>query len=177
MNPLRDHYGLTDAQITRMAEIDLQYLPDAQHRGRDVWLQRQQEHIALAIRAGTPEPPATATTRDPLLVLTAIEPTRQRELIEKTQPMATSVELTPPHEDSRMCQREPVQYPVERRPPRDWFSPIAAPLVPILFWTAILGSIAIIAYGSHNLGARVPVAVPMPEHSTYEHDQRQRPES
>ncbi len=69
-----------------------------------------------------------------------------------------------------MCQHEPVQYPVDRRPPRDWFSPIAMPVAAILCWLAILGSIAIIAYGSYNLGARAPTAVQVPEHSTYEDD-------
>ena len=75
-----------------------------------------------------------------------------------------------------MYQDEPVQYPVDRRPPRDWFSPIAAPVATLLCWLAILGSIAIIAYGSYNLGARVPTVVPTPEHSTYEQDTRNIPD-
>ena len=70
---------------------------------------------------------------------------------------------------------EPDLYPVERRPPRDWFSPIAWPVARILFWLAIIGSLAIIPYASYNLGARAPTAVHPPQHSTYAEDVRDMP--
>ena len=91
LEPLRDHYGLSEQQIQRMNEIDLQPIPDAQHSGRTVWIERQQKHIMLAIRAGTPAPPAGSTTKDPLLVLTTIEPDRQQKIFETQQPVAANM--------------------------------------------------------------------------------------
>ena len=74
-----------------------------------------------------------------------------------------------------MRNAEPELYPVHKRPPRDWFPPLAMRLAAMLSWTAIAASIAIIAYGAYNLGGRSPASVPMPEQSTYDRDLRDTP--
>ena len=79
LDPLGDYYGLNEHQIRRMTEIDRRPIPDAAHGGRDVWRNRQQEHIQSMIQAGSPAPPAGRTIRDELTVLTTMEPDRHQE--------------------------------------------------------------------------------------------------
>ncbi len=91
LDPLRDHYGLSEHQIRTMQEIDLLPIPDTRHDGRNIWRQRQQDYIQLTIRAGAPAPPAGRTTKDNLVVLTAIALDRQPEPNATPQPVASNV--------------------------------------------------------------------------------------
>ena len=91
LDPLRYHYGLTDTQIKDMTEIDFQPIPDAQHRGRQIWLKRQQDLIMRVIQDGRPTRPASATTKDDLTVLTSIEQTRHPEPANTPAPVPADV--------------------------------------------------------------------------------------
>ena len=56
--PLVEHYGLDQQQVQYINDIDLQPIPGTYHKGRQVWLERQQACIREIIRCGTPAAPA-----------------------------------------------------------------------------------------------------------------------
>lgn len=56
MDPLVEHYGMNAEQIRVINEIDALPIPDAEHQGREVWIERLQTHLRGIIVAGAPDP-------------------------------------------------------------------------------------------------------------------------
>lgn len=69
----------------------------------------------------------------------------------------------------------PHEYPVLRRPPRDFFSPVARPIAGLLYTAIFIAVPCFIGFGAHNLAARQPAMVNAPEVSTYARDYRDSP--
>ena len=69
----------------------------------------------------------------------------------------------------------PHEYEVLRRPPRDFFSPVAQPVAGTLYVASFIAILCFIGFAAHNLASRDPAYVEPPEQSTYADDYRTSP--